>query len=85
MSDLGENTFKGIVQLLSCVQLFCDSVDCSTPDSSLHGISQARILKWVAISFPRGSSDQGTKPVSPAFTTEPPAKLFKRTLLLFSC
>ena len=26
------------------------------PDSSVHGISQARILEWVAISFPRGSS-----------------------------
>ena len=31
-------------------------MDCSPPDSSLHGISQARILEWVAISFSRGSS-----------------------------
>ena len=29
---------------------------CSLPGSSVHGISQARILKWVAISFSRGSS-----------------------------
>ena len=36
--------------------LFCDSMDCSPPDSSVHGISQARILEWVAISFSRGSS-----------------------------
>ena len=36
--------------------LFCDSKDWSTPDSSVHGISQARALEWVAISFSRGSS-----------------------------
>ena len=31
-------------------------MDCSPPDSSVHGISQVRILEWVAISFSRGSS-----------------------------
>ena len=31
-------------------------MDCSLPGSSLHGILQARILEWVAISFSRGSS-----------------------------
>ena len=31
-------------------------MDCSPPSSSVHGISQARILEWVAISFSRGSS-----------------------------
>ena len=30
-------------------------MDCSPPGSSVHGISQARILEWVAISFSRGS------------------------------
>ena len=39
----------------SCPTL-CDSVDCSPPGSSIHGILQARILEWVAISFSRGSS-----------------------------
>ena len=34
----------------------CNPVDCSLPGSSLHGILQARILKWVAISFSRLSS-----------------------------
>ena len=34
----------------------CDPMDCSLPGSSLHGILQARILKWVAISFSRESS-----------------------------
>ena len=31
-------------------------MDCSPPDSSVHGILQARILEWVAISFSRGIS-----------------------------
>ena len=39
----------------SCLTL-CDPMDCSPPGSSVHGISQARILEWVAISFSRGSS-----------------------------
>ena len=39
----------------SCPTL-CDPVDCSLPGSSIHGILQARILEWVAISFSRGSS-----------------------------
>ena len=39
----------------SCLTL-CDPVDCSPPGSSIHGILQARILEWVAISFSRGSS-----------------------------
>ena len=37
-----------------CLTL-CDPVDCSSPGSSIHGILQARILEWVAISFSRGS------------------------------
>ena len=39
----------------SCLTV-CDPVDCSPPGSSIHGILQARILAWVAISFSRGSS-----------------------------
>ena len=34
----------------------CDSMDCCPPGSSVHGILQARILEWVAISFPRRSN-----------------------------
>ena len=45
-----------VVLLLSHVQLFCDPMGCSLPGSSVHGISQARILEWVAISFSKGSS-----------------------------
>ena len=39
----------------SCPTL-CDPLDCSPPGSSVHGILQARILEWAAISFSRGSS-----------------------------
>ena len=39
----------------SCLTV-CDSMDCSLPGFSSHGIFQARILEWVAISFCRGSS-----------------------------
>ena len=34
----------------------CNPMDCNTPGSSVDGIIQARILKWIAISFSRGSS-----------------------------
>ena len=55
-------------------------MDCNPPGSSVHGILQARILEWVAISYSRGSSrprDRPMSPVSPAmagglFTTAPP-------------
>ena len=33
----------------------CNPMDCSLPGSSVHGILQARIVEWVAISFSRGS------------------------------
>ena len=48
------------VKYYSCLTL-CNLMDCGLPGSSVHGIFQARILKWVAISFSRGfsrSSDQ---------------------------
>ena len=39
----------------SCPTL-CNPMDCSPPGTSVHEISQARILEWVAISFSRASS-----------------------------
>ena len=44
------------VKLLSRVRTLCDPMDCSLPGSSVHGIFQARVLEWVAISFSRGPS-----------------------------
>ena len=45
----------GVQSLHLCLTL-CHPMDCSPPGSSVHGILQARILEWVAISFSRGSS-----------------------------
>ena len=39
----------------SCLTL-CDPMDCSLPDSSDHGILQARLLEWVTMPSSRGSS-----------------------------
>ena len=38
-----------------------DPMDCSLPGSSIHGISQARVLEWVAIAFSRGQEEKGTR------------------------
>ena len=58
----------------------CDTMDFSPPGSLVHGISQAKILEWVAISFSRGPFFlPGTQSAYPAliggfFTNEPPGK-----------
>ena len=55
----GEHPHLGLqrlcAQALSHVWLFCDPMDCSPPGFSVYGISQARILEWVAVFFSRGS------------------------------
>ena len=54
----------------------CNLIDCSPPGSSVHGILQARILDWVAISFSRGSSQSGNQTqvscIAGWFFTNPP-------------
>ena len=62
----------GNFELLSHVWLFCSSMDCSPPGSSIHRIFQARIVEWVAMSFSRSIfPTQGSSPhllyMSPAF------------------
>ena len=54
-------------------------MDCSPPDSSVHGILQARIQQWVAIPFSRGSSQPRIEPGPPALPgcsllSEPPGE-----------
>ena len=66
------------VCVLNHVQLFV--IPCSSPGPSIHEILQAKILEWVAISYPGDIPDPGTEPtsfVSPAlagrfFTTSAP-------------
>ena len=54
-------------------------MDCRPPGSSLHGISQAKILEGVAISFSGDLPNPGIEPGSPALqadtlNSEPPGK-----------
>ena len=79
------NNPKISVYMLAPVQscpTLCDPMDCSQPDSSIHGILQIRILEWVDMPSSRGDlHDSGIKPTSPDslalaggfFTTEPSA------------
>ena len=48
-----------IVLFAQSYPTLCNPMDCSPPGSSVHGLLQARILEWVAISFSRGSSQPG--------------------------
>ena len=63
----------------------CDPMDSSPPDTSVHGILQARMLEWIAIFYSKGGlPDSGIKPESLVslalgdrfFTTAPPGKLY---------
>ena len=49
--------------LLSCIRL-CDRVGCNPRGSSVHGIFQAIILEWVAISYSRRFPNSGIEPTS---------------------
>ena len=67
-------------------------MDCSLPDSSIHRISQARILEWLAISYSRSSSDPGSNCChwclyvscfgrqNEFFTTEPPGNIRQKLI-----
>ena len=74
------NREKGLVSELCPTP--CDPLDCSPRGCSVHGISQARILEWVALLFfmrRRNIPDPGIEPGSPALQvdslpSEPPGK-----------
>ena len=60
--QMGYATSPCATLLQSCLTL-CNVMDCSPPGSSVHGIYQARILEWVAVSFSRGIfPTQGSNP-----------------------
>ena len=50
-TEASEDVPEDIASLAQSCLTFCSPVACSLPDSSVHGIFQARILEWVAISF----------------------------------
>ena len=55
-SHLGNPMDRGYSEVAQSCPTLCDPMDCSLPGSSVHGIFQALVLEWIAISFPRGSS-----------------------------
>ena len=56
--------FVVVVLVTKSSLTLCDPMDCGMPGSSVHGISQAKVLEWVAISFSRGSCYPGIEPWS---------------------
>ena len=58
LSHKGSPRILEWVKLSEVAQLcptLCDPMDCSLPGSAVHGIFQAIVLEWIAISFSRGS------------------------------
>jgi len=45
-------------------------MDCSPPGSTIHGVFQARVLEWVAVSFSRVLPDPGIEPRSPTLQAD---------------
>ena len=73
--ELEGRSLNGCVcaKLLQSRLTLCDPLECSPLGSSLHGILQARILEWVAISFSKGSSwsrDQTQVSMCPSLASE---------------
>ena len=81
---IDDNINSNLICMCVCAQLLqpcptlCDPMDCRPPGSSVHGILQARVLEWVAMSSSRGSywpRDQthfcGSYIVVVFFTAEP--------------
>ena len=72
ISPTGSPIFLLLLCLPMCAKslelclILCDSMGSSPPGSSVHGILQARILEWAAISYASHLPDPGIEPVSPA-------------------
>ena len=78
MLEPGKQTESESEFTQSCLTL-CDPMGCNLPGSSVHGIIQARVLEWAAISFSRDLSNPGIELRSPALQadtlpSEPPGK-----------
>ena len=80
-------SFKVEVLVTQSCLILCNPIDCSPPSPSVHGILQARILKWVAMPFSRASSPPWIEPKSPSLQadsllSEPPGEPFLSKFLL---
>ena len=78
-----QDNFRDFLLVTQLCLTLCYPMDCSTPGSSVHEISQARILEWVAIAFSGGNlPDPRIELASPEFPAlqmdslpcEPPGK-----------
>ena len=69
-SDLAAAAAAVVVLVIQSCLTLCNPSDCSLPDSSVHGIRQARILEWVAIPFFRRSSQPKDQPRSPTLLAD---------------
>ena len=73
--DSGDGKVSGVKWSHSVVSdSLRPSMDCSLPGSSVHGILEARIREWGAISFSRDLPDPGIEPESPALQAVGPAQ-----------
>ena len=68
--------FAVVAQSPSPVRLFCDPLDCSPPGSSVHGISQARKLEWVAFPSPEDLPNLGIEPASSTWQVDSLQNIF---------
>ena len=62
-------TYRTVLVTESCLTV-SDPLDCSLPDSSIHGILGARILEWFAIPSPGDLPDPGIEPRSLALQAD---------------
>ena len=76
-----ETSLVVAVYLLSHAWLFCNPMNCSLLGSSIHGVSWARILEWVAIYFSRGSSQPRDRTCVSCIT----GRLFTTESITFCC
>ena len=67
-----------LTQSCLCTQsTLCNPMDCSLPDSSVHGILQSKILEWVSMPSPGDSPNpriEPAPPLSPALQDSLPAE-----------
>ena len=81
--------FKGKEsEIAQSCPILCDPMDCSLPGSSVHGIFQAIVLEWIAISFYSGSSQprdgtQVSRVVDRRFTVWATREVFIYSLIRF--
>ena len=61
-----KNVVNWLWKVIQLCPTLCDPINCSLPGSSVHGIFQAIVLEWIAISFSRDLPNPGLEPASPA-------------------